>query len=145
MTSAKQRTAMMAGGIAGVALMLAGCQSANHSRQATPSAPDAREVQAWVEKQCVKPSEDMSQQDCRYFSQIQYRIQRNFYDAEQFAGRECTLTIIWEPQGRYNVLSAVGDEELCKTAWGVVSSADNLPPPPDKLAKKFLIRLRPGS
>ncbi len=124
-----------------MALLLAGCQSANHSNPP----PDTREVQTWVEKQCAKPAEGMSKQDCRYFSQIQYRIQQNFDNAEQFAGRECTLTIIWGPQRRYNVLSAIGDEQLCKKAWGVVSSADNLPPPPDNIAKKFLIRLRPGS
>ncbi|MFS2222409.1 cell envelope integrity TolA C-terminal domain-containing protein [Pantoea sp. B65] len=144
MTPAMQRTGMIAAGMTVLVLMLAGCQSVSPSRHPKLPPPDARELQQQAEKQCRTPPAGMSQQDCHYYAQMQYGIRRNFYDADHYRGRECTLTISWGRHGRYNVLSTSGDEVLCKKAWGVVSSADYLPPPPKHIPGKIMIDFRPG-
>uniref|UniRef100_UPI00403F9FE6 cell envelope integrity TolA C-terminal domain-containing protein n=1 Tax=Erwinia sp. E_sp_W01_6 TaxID=3039408 RepID=UPI00403F9FE6 len=94
-------------------------------------------MQAAAEKQCVTPQPGISKPDCLYTAKLGYGIQRNFYNASLYAGRECTLTIQYNDKGRYEVVSTEGDEVLCKKAWGVVSSADYLPPPPANLPKKW--------
>lgn len=143
MPSAKQQSTINIWRIATLALLLSGCQSENQRQQQQTPATTG-EMQNYANQQCATPPTGMSAQECRYYSQMQYGIQRNFYDADRYAGRECLVTISWGPQGHYKVLNASGDEVLCKKAWGVVSSAENLPPPPKNLPGQFSINFRPA-
>lgn len=101
-------------------------------------------MRAYAEKVCVKPEAGFSYSDCIYLSELQYGIQRNFYGSKQYAGRECTLTIRYNEKGRYDVQSTAGDELLCKKAWSVVSSAENLPPPPQSIPKSMVLIFKPA-
>lgn len=122
--------------------LLAGCQSANKANQNVPAT--AHEMQAFADRQCKASTAEMSESDCRYYAKMQYGIQRNFYDHQRYVGRECVLTISWKQNGRYSVLSTSGDEQLCKKAWGVVSSAENLPAPPKKFPSEIILDFKPA-
>lgn len=123
--------------------LLAGCQTAPKEPPVPKKlpAPTAEEMQNAAEKQCSKP-QGVSRDDCLYLAKLQYGIQRNFYNATQYKGRECAVTIAWQ-NGRYSVLGTAGDEVLCLKTWSVVSSAENLPPPPKQMPPKLVIDFRP--
>ncbi|MEN4929841.1 cell envelope integrity TolA C-terminal domain-containing protein [Erwinia billingiae] len=123
--------------------LLAGCQSAKNTQQNAPAT--AQEMQAFADQQCTAATAEMSEEYCRYYAKMQYGIQRNFYDHARYVGRECVLTISWKQNGRYSVLSTSGDEQLCKKAWGVVSSAENLPAPPKKFPSEIILDFKPAA
>ncbi|MEM6050455.1 cell envelope integrity TolA C-terminal domain-containing protein [Erwinia sp. P7711] len=125
-------------------LALAGCQTPDAGDHPKPPPAGEGEMRAYAEKVCVKPEAGVSHSDCIYLSELQYGIQRNFYGAKQYAGRECSLTIRYNEKGRYDVLSTAGDELLCKKAWSVVSSAENLPPPPQSIPKTMVLIFKPA-
>ncbi len=125
-----------------IAALLAGCQSGKNAHHNAPAT--AQEMQAFAEQQCKAATAEMSEGDCRYYAKMQYGIQRNFYDHQRYVGRECVLTISWKQNGRYSVLSTSGDEQLCKKAWGVVSSAENLPAPPKTFPSEIILDFRPA-
>ncbi|WP_414147331.1 cell envelope integrity TolA C-terminal domain-containing protein [Erwinia sp. BNK-24-b] len=132
MSSAKIKT----GALALLTLLLAACQSRTEPPlvAATP-----QEMQQWAQKNCSQSKDE----HCAYFAQMQYGIQRNFYDAHRYHGRECAVTISWGQNGRYNVQSTAGDEQLCLKTWGVISSAKNLPPPPENLPATMVLDFKP--
>ena len=108
----------------GLLLLVAGCQSG--SKQ--PLTP--RQQQQMAETACASHG-DAPDKVCVYGWKMQYAIQQNFYDYKRYVGRTCSLTVKYNASGRYNVMRTTGDEALCLKAWSVVSSAENLPPPPD--------------
>ncbi|WP_424693611.1 cell envelope integrity TolA C-terminal domain-containing protein [Erwinia sp.] len=125
--------------------LLAGCQSLQSDRHDKMQPASREELQAYADKSCQKPPPGASQEECRYFAQMSYGIQRNFYDHQRYIGRECLLTIRWnDATDSYSVLSTSGDEQLCKSAWGVVSSAENLPAPPKKFPSEIVIDFKPA-
>jgi membrane protein involved in colicin uptake len=144
MRSAKRNKSLIRGGTGVLMLFLAGCQTPDSPRHPKLPPPGDREIQAYAEKACEKPAAGFTHSDCLYLAALQYGIQRNFYDAEQYAGRECTLTIRYNEKGRYDVQSTAGDERLCKKAWSAVSSAENLPPPPQGIPKSMILDFKPG-
>lgn len=124
-------------------ILLTGCQSGAHPPK-TPKKqppPTAQQMQDAAEKKC-RVSPGVSHDDCLYFAKLQYGIQHNFDNAARYKGRQCTVTITWH-NGRYNVLNTTGDELLCLKAWGVVSSAPNLPPPPKQIPAKMVLEFSP--
>ncbi|QKJ86130.1 hypothetical protein PMPD1_1165 [Paramixta manurensis] len=123
MTSGKKRSTHQTGIIGGLALLLTGCQ-AQH-----PHTPTAAELAKMAEESCTAAPTSQRER-CVYVHQMQYGIERNFYDAGQYKGRRCTLQVQYNANHRYSVLRTMGDEALCLKAWGAVSSAKNLPPPP---------------
>lgn len=133
-----------AGGTGLMLLLLAACQTVNEPQHPRLPPPTEQEMQAAAEKQCATPQPGINKPDCLYTAKIAYGIQRNFYNASLYAGRQCTLTIRYNDKGRYEVVSTEGDEVLCKKAWGVVSSADYLPPPPANLPKEMVLDFKPG-
>ncbi|WP_084110633.1 cell envelope integrity TolA C-terminal domain-containing protein [Erwinia typographi] len=143
MTTEKLPGRMTAGSIILQMVLLTGC----HSGQKAPPMPDKlppptdRQMQDEAEKQC-RVSPGVSHDDCLYFAKLQYGIQHNFYDVDRYKGRQCAVTIAWQ-NGRYSVLNTTGDELLCLKAWGVVSSAENLPPPPKQIPPKMVLEFRP--
>lgn len=124
-------------------LLLAGCQRAPKEPPESGKlpAPTAADMQKAAEKQCGTP-QGVSRDDCLYLAKLQYGIQRNFYNAAHYKGRECAVTVAWQ-NGRYSVLSTAGDEVLCLKTWSVVSSAENLPPPPKQMPPKMVIDFKP--
>ncbi|KAB8306327.1 hypothetical protein EH228_18815 [Erwinia endophytica] len=124
-------------------LLLSGCQS-GPKKGATPNKPlppTPQEMQQMAEAQCRNPH-GVSRDDCLYLAKMQFGIQHNFYPAADYKGRECTVTITWK-NGRYSVLSATGDEILCLKTWSVISSAENLPPPPKQMPPQLVIDFKP--
>nr|WP_024967220.1 cell envelope integrity TolA C-terminal domain-containing protein [Pantoea sp. IMH] len=123
--------------MAGATGMLSGCQSAQHGPMS------AEEIHTQARQQCSSNSE-MKQEDCVYLYRMQYGIQNNFIDADRYKGRECKLTIEYGKNQRYSVLRTTGDEALCMKAWGVVSSAEGLPPPPPHFPAKSVLVFKPA-
>ncbi|MEM6160540.1 cell envelope integrity TolA C-terminal domain-containing protein [Erwinia sp. P6884] len=123
--------------IAGVVAALSGCQSARHGLMT------AEEMDTLARSQCAS-AHDANQQDCVYLRRMKYGIQNNFFDVERYRGRECDLTIEYGRNQHYSVLRTTGDEALCMKAWGVVSSAADLPPPPPHFPAKIILAFRPG-
>ncbi|WP_428945384.1 cell envelope integrity TolA C-terminal domain-containing protein [Pantoea sp. FN060301] len=123
--------------IAGVIAALSGCQSARHEPMT------AKEIATLARSQCAS-AHAANQQDCVYLRRMQYGIQNNFSDVERYRGRECHLTITYGRNQHYSVLRTTGDEALCMKAWGVVSSAADLPAPPPHFPAKSVLVFRPG-
>jgi len=124
-------------GLTLLALLLTACHSPTKEPRPVPATP--QEMQAWAGKVCSGRTEN----NCHYFAEMQYGIQRNFYNAHRYHGRTCTVTVTWRQNGRYSVQSTQGDEQLCLKAWGVIGSAENLPPPPPSLPASMVIELKP--
>jgi len=124
-------------------LLLSGCQSGPKTPLTLnkPLPPTPQEMQQAAEEQCRNPH-GVSRDDCLYFAKMQDGIQHNFYPVADYKGRECTVTITWK-NGRYSVLSATGDEILCLKTWSVISSAENLPPPPKSMPPQLVIDFKP--
>ena len=133
---------IMAGGMLLLTLLLAGCESGSPTRIGDKTPPGQQELQQVADKQCASAKPDQ-QETCRYLAKMQYGVTRNFYDAERYKGRECAATISYGQQGRYNVLSTAGDEQLCLKVWGVISSATWLPAPPKNLPRRLVIDFKP--
>lgn len=126
-------------------LALAGCHSApeTSARHAVkPLPPTAQEIQQYARSQCEKDAGLQGQAKCEYGVGMRYGIQRNFYDVKKYSGRRCTVTVAWQ-NGRYAVQKTAGDELLCLKVWGVVSSAENLPPPPADDVHAILLEIAP--
>ncbi|MCX8960762.1 hypothetical protein EHW64_06140 [Erwinia psidii] len=126
-----------------LSILLTACQAGRHPSQEAKKlpAPTAAQIQQAAEKQC-HTSDAASHDVCLYYAKMQYGIQRNFYHAAHYKGRECAVTITWQ-NGRYSVLSTAGDEALCLKTWSVISSAENLPPPPKQIPPKMVIDFKP--
>lgn len=127
---------MIKSGLTMLALLLTACQHRVEEPHLIPATP--QEMQAWADKNCAGSND----KHCRYFAQLQYGIQRNFYDASRYHGQECALEITYK-NGRYSVLSTTGDEQLCLKAWSVIGSAKNLPTPPASLPATMVIDFKP--
>lgn len=125
---------------------LAGCQSAPENSAHNPVKPapaTAQEIQQYAQTRCEQDAGLRGQEKCEYLVAVRYGIQRNFHDADKYQGRRCTVTVAWQ-KGRYAVQKTAGDEPLCLKAWGVVSSAENLPPPPANYQHPILVEFAPG-
>lgn len=123
-------------GLAWLALLLTACQHRAEEPPLIPPTP--QEMQVWADKNCASNTDTL----CPYYAQMQYAIQRNFYNANRYRGRECALEITYK-NGRYAVQSTTGDEQLCVKAWSVIGSAKNLPPPPASLPATLVIDFKP--
>ena len=129
---------IMKSGLALLVLLLTACQ--HRVEEPRPVQATPQEMQTWAEQIC----HDSKDEHCRYFAEMQYAIQRNFYNAHRYHGRECQVAITYGKNGRYSVQSTQGDEQLCLKAWGVIGSAENLPPPPASLPASMVIDLKPN-
>lgn len=132
----------MAGGIMLLTITLPGCQSGLSTQTDEKTPPTRQELQQVADKRCVNAKPEQ-QETCGYLAKMQHGIIRNFYDADKYKGRECVATISYSQQGRYNVQSTAGDEQLCLKVWGVISSATWLPAPPKNLPRRLVIDFKP--
>ncbi|MBW1253325.1 cell envelope integrity TolA C-terminal domain-containing protein [Pantoea allii] len=116
------------GFIAATMLLLAGCS--HH--------PEAKEARCTT---------DLSQAQCqdvnRYIHQINALVMRNFHDAPKYAGQRCLVTAQRRPDGRYNVMRTEGNESLCLKAWQSVSSARDMPLPPQGAPQQIVFAFAP--
>ncbi|WP_082804136.1 MULTISPECIES: cell envelope integrity TolA C-terminal domain-containing protein [unclassified Erwinia] len=136
MASNGNRSALIAAGMAGMLLLLAGCQSAPKDRSSLA------DWQAQGKKICATRS-SIPQDACVYSYIMREGIQSEFPEAARYKGRQCTLEVEYGKNHRYSVLSTAGDEALCLKAWSLVSSNGNLPPPPPALSGKNIVTIAP--
>lgn len=136
MASNGNRFALIAMGTAGMLLLLAGCQSAPKERSSLT------DWQAQGKKICAIRS-SVTQDACVYSYVMREGIQSEFPEAARYKGRQCTLEVAYGKNHRYSVLSTAGDEALCLKAWSLVSSNDNLPPPPPALSGHTIVTVAP--
>lgn len=82
----------------------------------------------------------------KYALQIKAAIQSNFYDINQYAGKQCVLRIHIAPDGRIlDIKSDGGDPSLCRAAMSAAKKTALPPPPPDiySVFKKAVLAFQP--
>lgn len=97
-----------------VLMLLAGCAPINHPRMNVekPPTPVVNDVRTYVYA-------------------IQFAIQSEFYDADDYIGKTCNLKIDLDDKGQLSGLHVLtGDLPLCTAAMKAARQA-NLPAPPD--------------
>ncbi|EBV1275114.1 cell envelope integrity protein TolA [Salmonella enterica subsp. enterica serovar Oranienburg] len=66
----------------------------------------------------------------KYALQIKYAIESNFYDIDQYTGKQCVLSIQMAPDGVIlSIKSDGGDPDLCRAAMKAAKKT-KLPSPP---------------
>ena len=83
----------------------------------------------------------------KYAEQVRYAIQRNFYDANSYAGKQCNLRIQLAPDGMLLDVQAVdGDPALCRAAIKAIANT-TFPKPPSQVVysvfKNTVLEFRP--
>ncbi|TDS71358.1 TolA-like protein [Pantoea sp. PNA 14-12] len=116
-------------GIFAVALLLlAGCSQ--------PHGADARHC-----------APNMTQTQCQaidhYIAQVNAVVMRNFHHAQRYAGQRCLVTAQRRADGRYSVMRTEGNESLCLSAWQSVSSARDMPLPPQGAPRQWVFAFAP--
>lgn len=90
---------------------------------------------------------DLSRAQCRevnrYIHEVNASVMRNFHDAQKYAGQRCLVTAQRRPDGRYNVMRTEGSESLCLKAWQSVSSARDMPLPPQGAPQQIVLAFAP--
>lgn len=82
-----------------------------------------------------------------YAEQLRYAIQRNFYDANSYTGKQCNLRIQLAPDGMLlNVQAVDGDPALCRAAIKAIANT-TFPKPPSQVVyrvfKNAVLEFRP--
>ncbi|WP_159566556.1 cell envelope integrity protein TolA [Budvicia diplopodorum] len=73
-----------------------------------------------------------------YMSQVQAALMRNFFDAQLYKGKTCTLRIKMAPDGTiYDVKAEGGDPALCQVAIAAAKVTKLPKPPSTEIYEKF--------
>ncbi|CAI2534615.1 cell envelope integrity protein TolA [Serratia proteamaculans] len=127
-----------------VSLWLTGCTKTNAVANAGPSANGVDDLFAALDGKATPAAGD---EVSNYAGQVRAAIQSHFYDANAYAGKQCTIRMKFAPDG---MLLAVrpesGDPALCQAAIKAIINT-RFPKPPSQAVydafKNSVLEFRP--
>ncbi|ECA3795203.1 cell envelope integrity protein TolA [Salmonella enterica subsp. enterica] len=123
-----------------IALSMTGCVKADSVVKPVPPADKVADM-------FVAHTLAMGEEIRKYALQIKSAIESNFYDIDQYTGKQCVLRIQMAPDGVIlNIRSEGGDPDLCPAAMEAANKTE-LPRPPSpsvyEVFKKVVLDFRP--
>ncbi|WP_261255536.1 cell envelope integrity protein TolA [Serratia proteamaculans] len=127
-----------------VSLLLTGCTKTSSVVNAGPSANGIDDLFAPLEGKATPAAGD---EISNYAGQVRAAIQRHFYDANAYAGKQCTIRMKFAPDGMLlAVRSESGDPALCRAAIKAITNT-RFPKPPSQAVydafKNSVLEFRP--
>lgn len=127
-----------------VSLWLTGCTKTNAVANAGPFAEGVDDLFAALDGKATPAAGD---EVSNYARQVRAAIQSHFYDANAYAGKQCTIRMKFAPDGMLlDVRAESGDPALCRAAIKAITNT-RFPKPPSQAVygafKNSVLEFRP--